>query len=64
MAWVKQCRKPYAESYEKCRMEQAYSVLLKLPEEQNCILYKVHTQDTMTEELFQITLKKISLNEA
>lgn len=63
MARVKQWRKPYAESDEKCRMKQAYSVLLKLPEKQISILYKVHTQYLMSEELFLITLKKISLNE-
>lgn len=62
MARVKQWRKPYAESYEKCRMKQAYSALLKLPGKTD-ILYKVHTQYLVSEELFLITLKKISLNE-
>lgn len=45
-------------------MKQAYSALLKLPEKQISILYKVHTQYLVSEELFLITLKKISLNES
>lgn len=43
-------------------MKQAYSALLKLPGKTD-ILYKVHTQYLVSEELFLITLKKISLNE-